>query len=516
MRASTRLLAPLVALTVLLGAACGTGGVVDPAAATSSQAATPPDNQLNLNATVNIRMHLEPTSLNPFSTAGAELDQLLLDNVYQGLISVDTNDRNAIVPALASSYQESADGLRYTFHLVDTARFHDGRPVTSADVVWSLDQQTTPGSTGIDAVDFTSIAAVTAPDPHTVTITLRHRDTSLLWNLTQRGGIIYQQDTNFSTLDGAENGTGPFRITAWDHGASITLARDNAYWGAKPKVAKVIVHYIADTNTANNAEQTGQTDIETEADPTLLQPFTGSSGFTVLTGSSTDKYTLAFNDAQAPFTNPAVRHAIRQAINNADVIKAVGGGIAIGSDVPPQDPWYANLTGIDAYNPANARKLLAAAGYPHGLTLTLTVATIYSTTVSDVLVSELKQVGITLVVKQVEFQTWLSQVYTDHDFQLSFVDHVEARDLGNYANPKYYFGYDSPQVQQWYAAAQTAVSDTQRDQLMAEAARQISLDAAADWLYLGEDYSVVRHGIYGVPVTEFNDRYNLATLAVAK
>src|SRR6185312_8533461 len=93
------------------------------------------------------------------------------------------------------------------------------------------------------------------------------------------------------------------------------------------------------------------------------------------------------------------------------------------------------------------------------------------------------QVGIKLTVKSVEFAAWLKDVYTNHDFQLSIVDHAEARDLGNWANPKYYFGYDNPQVQQLFKQATTATSDADYVSLLKQAARIVSQDAAADWLF---------------------------------
>ncbi|UOZ03322.1 ABC transporter substrate-binding protein [Amycolatopsis sp. WQ 127309] len=503
----------------LLATACGTGGTEEPAAGagTSAQDATPSDDQLNPDATVNVRLVLEPSGLNIFSTSGAALDQILLDNVYQGLVSVDVDAKDKIVPQLATSWEQAPDGLSYTFHLTSGAKFHDGTPLTSADVVWSLQQQIAPGSKAVYGADFASIADVTAPDPATVRIGLKARDTFLLWNLTQRGGIVFKKGTDFAALDGAENGSGPFKLAQWNRGASITVQRDDAYWGAKPKVAKVVFQYITETNAANNAEQTGQTDVETAADPTLLQPFTSAgAGFSVLKGTTTDKYTLAFNGTKAPFTDPNVRHALRQAINKQDIVKAVGAGTVIGSSVPPQDPWYEDLTSIDAYNPENAKKLLAQAGFASGLSLTLDVPSIYPTSITDVLVSNLKQVGVTLTVKQVEFPAWLSQVFKNHDFQLSLVDHAEARDVANYTKPAYYFGYDSKQVQQWYTQARTASSDAERDTLLKQVAKQISTDAASDWLFLSEAHTVVRKGVYGVPKAETSNRFSLAKLAVGK
>lgn len=512
---------PIAALALTLAVAlwsvaCGTGGEVGSDASKATQSETPPDDQLNLNATANVRFALEPVSLNTFTTAGVALDQALLDNVYQGLVTVDGNAKDKVVPALATSWDQTPDGLTYTFHLVQNAKFHDGAPLTSADVVWSLQQVTAPGSKSLRAQDFTSVADVSAADPSTVTIKLKQRDTNLLWNLTQRGGIVYKTGTDFAALDGADNGSGPFRVAQWNRGSTLTLARVDGYWGPAPKVAKVVFHYIIEPNTANNAELTGQTDIQTATDPSLLQAFTGNDKFDILRGNSTDEYTLAFNEANPMFANPDVRHAIRQALDKKAIIKAIGAGIQIGGPVPPQDPWYEDLTSIDQYNPDNAKKLLAAAGYGNGLQLTLEFPNHYVTALSDILVSNLKDVGITLNVHAVEFQTWLSKVYKNHDYELSVVNHAEAHDVNNYARADYYFGYDNKQVQQWYRDALTADTEQARNDLLKKMTRQISQDAPCDWLFLVELNTVVRKGIYGVPQHETNNRFPATKLAVAK
>ncbi|OLR94336.1 ABC transporter substrate-binding protein [Actinokineospora bangkokensis] len=504
----------VLAAAILATTACGTGA--DPGATTAStQAATPTDDQLDLGATVDVRFALEPVSLNPFPTSGVAVDQLLLDNVYEGLVSADTSQGDKVVPRLASSWQVSDDGKSYTFTLVPGARFHDGSPLTSADVVWSLQQVIAPGSKALRAAEFTSVAAVSAPDPTTVKVDLKQRDTFLLFNLTQRGGIVYKQGTDFAALDAKDNGSGPYRITNWNRGADITLTRDDAYWGAKPKNAKVVFHYIPEPSAANNAETTGQTDVQTNADPTLLAPYQGNTGFTVLKGTTTDKFTLAFNNKRAPFDNPDVRHAFRQAINKKDVIAAYGAGIQVGGPVPPQDPWYEDLTGVDAYNPDGAKALLAKAGAAN-LSVTLDIPNVYPRAISDVLVSNLKQVGVTLTVRQVEFPTWLSRVFTNHDYELSVVDHAEARDIGNYAKPDYYFGYDNEQVQADYAAARAAASDGERDDLLKKVAKQAAADAATDWLFVNETHTVVRTGVYGVPSAETTNRFPVSGIAVGK
>lgn len=515
MRRSTALrLAATAVLAGLAATACGTGSTDDPAnAGQTSQAAEPAD--IDTGATVDVRLVLEPTSLDIASTAGAALDQILLDNIYQGLLTRDED--NKIRPSLATRYEESSDGLTYTFHLAENATFHDGAKVTAADAVWSLKQVTAKGSKNPDAAALASVKSVSASDDHTVVVKLKQRDSGFTWGLTGRAGVVFKKDTDFTSLAGKENGTGPFKLSGWKRGSSLTFVRDDAYWGKKAKVAKVVFHYIKDDNAANNAQRTGQTDIETAAQADLLQPFSDKSKYTVLRGDTTDKFTLALNNTSGPTKDVRVRRAIRQAIDKAGLIKTLGGAaVPVGGPIPATDPGYEDLTSVDAYDPAGAKKLLKQAGHGDGLKLTVQIPNIYPTEIGDYLVSQLKQVGIQLTVRQVEFQTWLDSVYTKHDYQLSIVDHAEARDLNNFANPDYYFGYDNADVQKWYAAAQTAAGDAERDALLKKAARQVSEDAAADWLFVNQTLTVVRTGVTGVPIDFTSNRYNLANLAVAK
>ncbi|MDI2126579.1 ABC transporter substrate-binding protein [Yinghuangia seranimata] len=526
MRRSIPRLATALVLTGLATAACGTGGSSDDPANPSagvpgqtSAASAAPDSALNPNATVNVRLVLEPTSLNLTTTAGAALEQLLLDNVYQGLLTVDTNADNKIVPALAASYETSADGLTYTFHLAKGAAFHDGSPLTADDVVWSLRQATAPGSKQPNAKTLGSIANAAAPDPGTVVLTLKQRDNDLTWALTQRAAVVYKKGTDFTKLDAAENGSGPFKLETWQRGSAITLVRNDAYQGPGPKArsAKVVLRYITDRNAADNAESTGQTDVQTSADATLLQPFTGNAGFTVLRGTTTDKYTLAFNNAKAPLNNPAVRHALRRAVDKAALIQALGGaGVRVGGPVPTSDPWYQDLTSVDGYDPAAAKQALAAAGYPDGLKLTLKIPSIYPAAIGDVLVSDFKKAGIELTVRQQEFTAWLTEVYTNKDYDLSLVNHAEARDLGNYANPGYYFGYDNKQVQDWFAQATVAPDEKTRVDLLGKVGRQASEDAAADWLFQAQTLTVVRKGVSGAPQHYTSSRLPLAGVGIVK
>jgi peptide/nickel transport system substrate-binding protein len=492
-------LVPVLLASALLVAACG------------GEPAGSPDAPAAQDTTLDVRLVLEPTSLDITSVAGAALTQLLLDNVYEGLVSRDAD--GTIVPRLAQAYDVSPDGLTYTFHLHDGLTFADGSALTSADVVWSYQQVLAPTSKNPNKKDFAAVSGVTAPDPKTVVLTLSARDSNLLYNLTNRAGAVLKKDTDPSTLADKPNGSGPFTVQSWQRGSAITLARNDEYWGDKAKLQTVVLHYITDPNAANNAETTGDTDVQTGPDPTLLDPFTNNPDFTVQEGVTSDKFVLGFNNAKGPLADVRVRTAIRQAIDKNGLVQVAlaGRGQLIGGGVAPTDPWFDDsLTSIDPYDPAAAKALLAQAGYGSGLSLNLSVPTIYRSTIGEYVASQLKQVGITVNYQPVEFAVWLDQVFTKGDYDMSIVDHAEARDITNYANPDYYWHYNSPQVQQWAAQATAATSDADRDALYKQISKQISTDAASDWLYSPKSLVVVRKGVEGFPTRETNSRLALA------
>jgi peptide/nickel transport system substrate-binding protein len=462
-------------------------------------------------ATVRVGLVLEPTSLDIRTQSGAALDQVLVDNVYQGLVGrTSTGD---IRNVLASDHQVSTDGLTYTFTLRKGTSFQDGKPVTAADVVWSL-EQVKANPSYVDSAKLANVASIASPSSDTVVLQLAKPDSDLLWNLTGRSGLVLEEAAQNDLSDSA-NGTGPFEVTSWKQGDSLTFARNADYWGSKAKVAKIVFRYITDPSTAVNAMAEGDIDVLNPVDGTLKSQLQGNADIALHSGKTTDKYTLAFNDAKAPFTDKRVRQAIRQAIDAKALIKAIGGtGVEQGGPIPELDPGYQDLTDIDAYDPSNAKKLLAAAGQ-QDLDLTLTYANIYPSTIGDVLKSQLADVGITLTVKRVDFATWLSQVFQDKDFDLSMVDHVEARDFGNWANPDYYFGYDNEEVQALYADSIATTSTDEKEADLRKAAKIVSEDAAGEWLYTATEITAVRKGVTGFPVDGGNSRLDLAKLAVS-
>lgn len=487
----------LLAAAALVLTACTGGSPSEP----TSTGEPDPD------ASAVIRLVLEPGNLDIRQTAGAALDQILVDNIYQGLVG-RTADQE-IVPSLASDWEVSDDGLEYTFTLREGVTFHDGQELTPQDVVWSLTtRKNTPEWR--DSARLANVESIAA-DGQTITLTLSAPDSTLLWNLTGRAGLVLKEgDTvDYQT---AANGTGPFVLDDWRQGASITFVRNEEYWGEEAKVAEVVFDYIPDNQAALNAALAGEVDVVTGFDANLEEQIEADGAFTLTLGASTDKGTLAFNQKSGPLADQRVRQAIRQAIDHEAFVEALASGETLYGPIPSLDPGYEDLSDVAPFDPEAATALLEEAG-AEDLTLTLTIPNFYPTTIPQILVSNLNDVGITLEVDSVDFSTWLNDVYINQDYDLSFVLHTEARDFENWANPDYYFTYDNAEVQRLYEESVEATDPDEAAALLAEAARIVSEDAAGDWLYNGASVVAVGANITGMPSINVNERLDLSQLA---
>ncbi|OTA27470.1 ABC transporter substrate-binding protein [Alloscardovia macacae] len=492
------------------------------------------------NSHISIGLQLAPTNLDIRQTSGTALDQLLIGNVYEALLT--RNEDNTVSPGLAQSWEVSADRLTYTFHLNAGMTFSNGDTLDASDVVWSIRSMMEGQLQGSKGVE--NFASVSAPDARTVVLKLSKPYSELLWNLSGRSGLVFDEqalsgaDADASGADGSGAdgsgsdgsdsaydaktqalGSGPYVLSAYEPGVSATLTARANYWGEqalnrRAHIHTITVRYFADPQAGLNAFTSGDVQVLAPISGTLTGVIQNDARFTYKTGEGTDKYVLAFNNAtgggsEADGTagvlkDKRVRQAIRYAIDHKAIIASRGGTDApLGGPIPSLDPGYEDLTGLYPTDVNKARTLLAEAGYStsHPLRLRLMYANTYPAEIGQQLRSQLARVGIDLNVQRVEFATWLSTVYKQRDFDISMVDHNESHDFAQWANPEYYYGYDNADVQKLYAQAMEAVTDSERDSLLARAACLISEDAAADWIM---NYRVVTawdKRVQGFPLT---------------
>ena len=184
--------------------------------------------------------------------------------------------------------------------------------------------------------------------------------------------------------------------------------------------------------------------------------------------------------------------------------------------MPPTDPWYEDLTDVVPYDPDAARAGVEAAGYGDGLDVTLPGRTSTRRTRAEYVASQLAEVGINVTIEPIEFSVWLDQVYTNKDYDMTAVLHVEPRDIGNYANPEYYWQYDNPDVQQLIGDAKTTTDPDEAVDLLKQAARQISEDSPVDWLILAADLTVSTPDVTGYPINDTASRFDASGITVTR
>ncbi|MCW3157501.1 ABC transporter substrate-binding protein [Micropruina sonneratiae] len=455
---------------------------------------------------------LEPPTLDPSASPAASIPQLLLYNVYQTLVRM--NEQGELEPLLAQTWNVSSDRTVYTFKLNPAARFASGTPVTAEAVVTSFDRIKTENISAPLVEQMTVVKSTEAVDEHTVKVTLSHPSNLWLYDISSTAGIVYDP-AGLANLGTAPAGSGPFVLQRWNKGQSVVLAANPDYWGTPSRLDLVTFRYFADPNAMNTAMLAGDLDVISNLQaPDALDQFGDTSRFTVMDGTTTGEVVLALNNARSAFKDVRVRRAISMAIDKKALLDTVwnGQGSLIGSMAVPTDPWYEDLTAINGYDRAEAKKLLAAAKATD-LSLKLRVpTTAYATKSAQFVESALREVGVKVTVEELDFATWLNDVHNGGNYDMSIVAHVEARDIRRFTDPDYYFHFDNADFDKEFEAADEAPVDDFVP-LMKKATRTLATDAAAVWLFALPNLVITKNTITGVPQNAATLSFDLSAIA---
>lgn len=464
--------------------------------------------QLNVGATA------EPLGLDPATVSGAGTPFVLLYNVYETLVRLDADGE--IRPLLATEWEISDDNTVYTFVLDSGAEFASGTPVTAEAVAASF--QRILDGTGTDTIEAQMAPAteVVALSETQVQVTLSEPSNQWLYDMTGPAGIIYDPE-GIENLEEVPAGSGPYTFIEWEAGTYIQLDRNVDYWGTGPRVDEVFFRYYDDANAMNTAMLSGQLDVISNLTvPDAIDQFSDTETYTVLEGTTDGEVVLGFNHRNEALQDQRVRQAINYAIDRQELMDTVWGGYGtlIGSMVPPTDPWYEDLSNTYPYDPERAKELLAEAGLAEGLTLRLRVPNLpYGPTSGRFITAQLEEVGITVELDELEFPAqWVEQVFTNSDYDMTVVAHVEPRDLVMFANPEYYWHYDNPEFADLVAQADAGTTDEQTE-LLRQAAQLLADDAAADWLFLLPNLIITTNDVSGIQANATNLAFDLTAVS---
>jgi peptide/nickel transport system substrate-binding protein len=401
----------------LLGAACGkSSGSSATSASADSAGAT---------GTVNWEWAL-PTSWDPVtSTAGWDVHVLGL--VYASLTTLDK--AGTAEPGLAKSWTYADGGKSVTFQLRPGLKFSDGTPLNAQAVQENIDRGKTQSNSTI-ASELAVISKVTVDSPTSFTLALSQVDFQVPDLLAGKDGMMVSPAAFKQHVSGLATqpvGAGPFRLTTYVPDSHADLVRNPGYWDASQiHLSNFTVQDITQPEQIMAALESGQVNVAYIAGNQVAAA--KAAGFKIASIPSEAVNELDIQTTTAPFSKPDVVKAINYAINRQAIIQVQASGYG----TPAYQPFPKGFVGYDAklanlypYNPAKARQLLAQAGYPHGLTITLTSVTA-DDPLAEQLQSQLKQAGITATIKDVPADTETQSLYLNKSIPLA-VDATAGR-----------------------------------------------------------------------------------------
>jgi peptide/nickel transport system substrate-binding protein len=352
-------------------------------------------------------------SLDPFLDAADERTKRTV-LLYEGLTWVDHT--MTAQPRLAKSWDVSEDGTLYTFHLRDDVYFHNGQKMTAEDVKYSYDLFLDPDFETGGSGDFSAVEEIRVVDENTVEFKLKYPFSALLASLGGRYGGVVPKGTydNGADLRNTEVGTGPYTLAEWNRNNRMVLKKFDKYWNKDSAfVDEMIIQIVPDQNSLIAGLRTGQIDLAVLGDPRDYELIKDLADLTVERHPALRWATLDFANDTAPVNDVRVRQAIAKAIDKEEVMKAATGGVgtvigtmpsAFGEWVVPREQLPNQKRDVEG-----AKQLLAEAGYANGFDLPLRIISGYQwmQPAAEVVVSNLREVGINVLIDRVELGVWI-------------------------------------------------------------------------------------------------------------
>ncbi len=468
-----------------------------------------------------MRMRENPPDIDPASSADSLSDRINLA-VHDGLVDFDPVSLE-VVPAVAQSWEYSPDGQEITFHLRPGVRFHNGRVLTSADVVYSLTRLLDPkvgakrkeileairGADAFGTGKAASVEGIQPLDAQTVRITLARPLPHFLQLLATPAAAIVPKEVYGDPAKGylaQPVGCGPFRVSRWERSSVMELSAFGDYYGGRAKLDRIQVRFIENPAGAMEEYRRGGLDYMDEmvgSESAIARELPQDYRKGPMLGS----FYFGFNLARPPFKgNVSLRKALNYAVDRRSLCEQTFEGTLTPAHgiLAPGTPGYdPDLKGYE-YDPARARELLAQAGYPDGKGFKAIDLWVNNNQklleAAQKVQADLQAVGIPVRVKAVDFATFLQALqgtpetpgealfyrygwnadYPDPDAFLYWLLHSRnigpAGNIGRYSNPK---------VDRLLDQARGLVRMDERIPLYREAER-IAVEEDAAWLFLAD------------------------------
>lgn len=403
------LLAASMALSACGGSApaasSGSASASAPAASTSSAAEekVPAD-------TLRVVLNSEPSNIDPHNNTRLT-SWAVQEEIFDKLVTKD--EKGKILPDVATKW-EQVDGTTWRFYLRDDVTFHDGSKLTAEDVAFSLKRacQASGSQTFFNSFDAEKIKAV---DTYTVDVVTKQPFAAVLNYLAAARGAILCKAAVESMGDEAYGrapvGSGPFKVSSWTTGDSIVLTRNEEYWGEKPAYSTLQFRFVTEASNRAIELETGGADIVYSVVANDAERLKSNNNVQIISGPAYQFVYVSFNMSDSTLSNQKLRQALVTAIDIPALVDAVYGTSAQVADsyMSPSVAGHATMP-AKTYDPEKAKALLAEAGYPNGLELTIKLAEDSNfATMAEIVQAMWAEIGVTAKIESMEQATYLEQ-----------------------------------------------------------------------------------------------------------
>lgn len=422
----------------------------------------------------------------------------MFDNLY-------TFDKQGkLIPQVAKDVKVSDDGLDYRFTIRQDVIFHNGAKLTAEDVKFSFDRILDPAIKSTRRPYLADIIdRVDVIDPATVNVKLKQRDVVFLNKVAAFVALVpkayLESLPSVEAFARAPVGAGPYKLVSHQIGQSLELERHDAYYGAKPAIKHLIFRYIPDASSRLNALRAGEVDVADMIAPSDVKQIKSTAGLSVVLvpAGSPLHIRLYSNVPNTPLADKRVRLALNYAIDVDAIIKHVQHGIGkpLTSFISAYYP-----VGVDPdlkpypYDPTQARKLLADAGYPRGFETELLSPNSYPKDVTDAVAGYWQAIGVRAKIKILDYPAWnrlnnthASGPMTVMQYSNAIYDPITAI-FGTAAKKGTWSDYHNPEVDALIEQTNSVEDPAERDKLFRKIARIMRDDGHA--VLISELFSV--------------------------
>ncbi|MET0715466.1 MAG: ABC transporter substrate-binding protein [Mycetocola sp.] len=441
----------------------------------------------------------------------------VLQNLYGTLTEFDEDLK--VVPGLAESWEVSEDGLTVTLNLRKDVTFADGSTFGSEDVKSSLEKIKDPATAAVSASSLASVASVEAPDEATVVLTLTAPDAALLANLAVVNMAMLSSDDTEEALNKTPNGTGPFVLGERVASQSITLDKNDDYWGDTALLDSVEFRVIPDESSIVSAMQSGNVQMAVFDDP-LVADTAESNQLTVTETPQLSYHALQLNATKGALTDVNVRLAMQCAIDRQQVLDtaALGEGEVTGPITSPAYRSDPDARPCPERDLDKAAEYLDKAGMAGGVTVKAIVSQgEYATSTNEAqnLKAQLAEADITLEIEVLESGAYVDR-WVAADFEAAIAlnggrpdpDGMYGRYFTSTGNLNKVAGYSSPELDALFAEGRQTSDPDARAEIYEKVSNELEDNAAWIWLFTSYTYTVTAANVDGfVPMVNGSLQY---------